>query len=473
MRVNKLLNTNFKNNHLVSLITDNSKECINNAVFVMHKINYKYLDEAIKKGAKTIISSDHLEVKEDVNLLIVKDTYKVIADALYKMNEKILKKYKFIGITGTNGKTTSSTLLYRYLRTLNYNVLLFGSNGIYMDDLCFETQNTTPSISKIYSFIISNYKKNLFSKFSYKNNYVIIECSSQGIRNNRVKNISFDVVGFTNITHDHLDYHKSVSDYVYSKALIFQYLKKSSKVLINSDDEHNDLLSSICPVEPISYGIKGNYSYIIKESSLQNNFYLILNNDQELELTTSLIGDFQIKNILLVYAILKELNINTEKFRHFIKETDNIPGRINYFEKDNKHFIVDYAHTSPAIKTVVEFVKKQNFRKIYIVIGFGGDREKEKRYEMGKYLTENTNLVVFTEDNNRTESFESIMNDVQKDIINTNYLVIPNRYEAIKHVIKLMEPNTILLLIGKGIEKTKVNKEFLTDEMMINKVIYD
>ena len=473
MRANKLLNVKFKNNHVVSLITDNSKECINNAVFVMHKINYKYLDEAIKKGAKTIIFNDHLEVKEDVNLLIVKDTYKVIADALYKMNEKILKKYKFIGITGTNGKTTTSTLLYRYLRTLNYNVLLFGSNGIYMDDLCFETQNTTPSISKIYSFIISNYKKNLFSKFSYKNNYVIIECSSQGIRNNRVKNISFDVVGFTNITHDHLDYHKSVSDYVYSKALIFQYLKKSSKVLIKSDDEHNGLLSSICPVEPISYGIKGNYSYIIKESSLQNNSYLILNKDQELELTTSLRGDFQIKNILLVYAILKELNINTEKFRNFIKETDNIPGRINYFEKDNKHFIVDYAHTSPAIKTVVEFVKKQNFRKIYIVIGFGGDREKEKRYEMGKYLTENTNLVVFTEDNNRTESFESIMKDVQKDIINTNYLVIPNRYEAIKHVIKLMEPNTILLLIGKGIEKTKVNKEFLTDEMMINKVIYD
>lgn len=473
MRANKLLNVKFKNNHVVSLITDNSKECINNAVFVMHKINYKYLDEAIRKGAKTIIFNDHLEVKEDVNLLIVKDTYKVIADALYLMHGKILKKYKFIGITGTNGKTTTSTLLYRYLRSLNYNVLLFGSNGIYMDDLCFETQNTTPSISKIYSFIISNYKKNLFSKFSNKNNYVIIECSSQGIRNHRVKNISFDVVGFTNITHDHLDYHKSVSDYVYSKALLFQYLKKSSKVLINNEDEHKDLLSSISPIEPIYYGIKGNYSYIIKASSLLKNSYSIIDKEQELEFSTSLIGDFQIKNILLVYSILKELNINIINFSKFIKETEHIPGRINYFVNDNKHFIVDYAHTSPAIKTIVEFVKKQNFKKIYIVVGFGGDREKEKRYEMGKYLTENTDLVIFTEDNNRSESFESIMKDVQRDILNTNYLVIPNRYEAIKHVIKLMEPNTILLLIGKGIEKTKVNDQFLTDEMMINKVIYD
>ena len=167
------------------------------------------------------------------------------------------------------------------------------------------------------------------------------------------------------------------------------------------------------------------------------------------------------------YRKFKSIDKYNESFRQVCDD------QYNYFEKDNKHFIVDYAHTSPAIKTVVEFVKKQNFKKIYIVIGFGGDREKEKRYEMGKYLTENTNLVVFTEDNNRTESFESIMKDVQKDIINTNYLVIPNRYEAIKHVIKLMEPNTILLLIGKGIEKTKVNKEFLTDEMMINKVIYD
>ncbi len=476
MKIKKLLNLNVINNHEVKKITDNSSECIENAIYIMHKNNEIYLKEALDKGAKTIVVNEKISIPSKntkINIIVVKNTYKELGKLLKKLYNRILKKYCFIGVTGTNGKTSTTTILYKYLRSLKNNVILIGSNGIYMNDLRFETKNTTPSLSTIYSFIVNNEKTRKYKKNNNFNKYVIIECSSQGIRNNRLYGLEFDIVGFTNITSDHLDYHNNISDYVFSKALLFHLIKPNGKILVNTSNCFYSLLESICPKDVIPYGIKGKYQYIIKETNLNKTNFYIRHKNKFNYIQSQLIGQFQVENILLSYSILSELNINNSKFNEFIKQLNNIPGRFEHYMIDNKEVIIDYAHTFAATQTTLDFILKNTSKELVVVVGSGGDRDRSKRSLIGKYVTDHVAKVIFTEDNNRTEEFSSIIKDITENVKKDNYEIIQNRFTAIEKAFNELLPNETLVVLGKGIEKTKINNEYFTDYEIIKKVAND
>ena len=466
MKISDLMDMKVNYNHIVKSVVDHSSKASINSVFVMHKYNHKYLEEALSLGSKTIISNVKIEVPTNVNNIIVQNTYKTLGNLLKKLYLDIINEYRIIGITGTNGKTSTTTIIYNYLKQLNIDSILIGSNGIFFDEEKIEINNTTPSLTEIYDAILIHSKK---QRKQIK--YLIIECSSQGIRNNRLFGLKFDAIGFTNITKDHLDFHKNTSDYVFSKALLFNSLKDNAKVIINKKNCYYELLESICPIDVISYGINGMYSYTIKDSNSLGSTFDILDSDNSVNLSTILLGEFQVENILLAYTILKKLNVEMKLFKQFIANFKNVPGRLTKYIIKDKIIYLDYGHTINAVEVVFEQLKKEN-KKIWTVTGCGGNRDKTKRPIIGEIATRESHYVIFTEDNNRGELFEDIVNDILAGVKINNYNVIQNRFEAIKFVIKNLKSDDVLLLLGKGIETTKTIYGNLNDIEMA-KVILD
>ncbi len=469
MKINKLLNTCFKNNHHVTKITDNSKECNEGCIFVVNAKNKLYLDEAINLGAKSFISEESLNLPDNLNNHVVDNVKLYQAKLLSKFYKKELEKYTIIGVTGTNGKTTTSTLVYQYLRYIQEDALLISSNGIFLDDLRFETFNTTPSIFTIYEFLVKNLKKNKFKNIKNNTHYLILECSSQGIRNLRVKYIPFDIVLFTNITTDHMDYHLNFSDYFYSKCLLLNNLKKDGLVITNKDQTNYKLISEITNTKCLTFGLSGNYTYQIIDSNLNNTIFEI---DNKLY-SSKLIGDYQIENIVGAYSVLNNLPVDRSKFKKFIHNLKPIEGRSNTYKIKNKNIIIDYAHTFPATKRIVDFIIDKIKTNLWIVVGSGGERDKTKRPLIGKYVTDKAYNVVFTEDNNRQESFESIIGDLIFDIKKTNYKIIQSRFSAIKYALDNSNDEDYILILGKGIEKTNVSGTYLTDLEIVQEILND
>lgn len=467
MRVNKLLKTKFKNNHRVSKITDNSKECVENSIFIVNNKNICYLSEAIQNGSKTFISEEKISLNTEYNILIVKDIKIYQAKILKEFYKKVVNKYKIIGVTGTNGKTSTSTYIYKYLRFINKDALLISSHGIYLDDLMFETTNTTPSIFKIYEFMAKNLVKNKFKINKNNIHYLILECSSQGIRELRLKYIPFDGLIITNITSDHLDYHLNYSDYFYSKCLLLNQLKEDGFVLVNSSNCNTKLIKEIANNKVYTFGGDGDYSFNIISTTLSNTIFEINNNLFE----TQVISDYQIENITATYGIISLLNIYTNSFKDFMLQIKQVPGRLTYYNIMKRNIIIDYAHTFSATSRTVEFINSKLKNNLWIVIGCGGDRDKTKRSLIGEYVTLNSKFVVFTEDNNRSEKFDSIISDITNTINTKNYTIIQNRYDAIFYALNNSKVDDYILIMGKGIEKTYINGNYYTDLEMVKEIL--
>ena len=467
MKVNKLLKTNYKNNHKVSKITDNSKDCINNSIFIVNNKNRCYLQEAINNGAKTFISENDLLINNKYNVLIVENVKLYQTEILKEFYKKIVRKYKIIGITGTNGKTSTSTYIYKYLRHIKEDALLISSNGIYLDDLTFKTVNTTPSIFKIYDFLEKNLKKNKFKKTKNNTHYLILECSSQGIRELRLKHIPLDGLVITNITSDHMDYHSNYSDYFYSKCLLLNQVKEDGFVLVNTTNCNTSLIKEISNNKVYTFGVNGNFNYKILSSTLSNTIFEINNRLME----TSIIGDFQIENITAAFGTISLLNFDTNGFVDFVHQLEQVPGRLKFYIVNNKNIIIDYAHTLAATSQTIEFIKSKVKNDLWVVIGCGGNRDKTKRPLIGEFVTLNSNFVIFTEDNNREEEFISIITDITKSITTHNYKIIENRFNAIKYALQNSNENDYILILGKGVEKTKINENYLTDYEIVKEII--
>lgn len=473
MRVNKLFNYKFKNNHIVTKITDNSIDCIFNSVFIVNGKNIEFLNDAITRGAKTIVSEFSLNLDFGLNNYIVDDVKIYQAKLLCKFYKKVIDQYTIIGITGTNGKTSTCNYVYNYLRLLQEDVLLISSNGIFLDGLKFETLNTTPSIYKIYEFMNKNLNKNMFTKKKHKKHYLILECSSQGIRNLRIKHIPLDIVLFTNITSDHLDYHLNISDYLFSKCLILNNLKPNGVVILNNNNEHSQLIKEISNNNYYIIGTGEKISYKIISSGLTNTIFELQDCSNFKLIETKLVGKFQIDNLLSAYAILKTLKLNLNGFREFCYDIEPVAGRFNYYQINKKHIVIDYAHTFSATSTIIDFVKEHFKNKLWIVVGCGGCRDRTKRSLIGEYTSMSSNYTIFTEDNNRSESFESIINDITSNISSENYIIIKNRYDAIKYALECSEEDDLILILGKGTEKTKIDNKYLTDYEMVCEILND
>jgi len=401
---------------------------------------HKYIEDAIINGATTIIAE---EGDYSVNTIIVKDTKKYLEEYLENNYYDEIKKLKLIGMTGTNGKTTTCYLIYQALNKIGIKCAYIGTLGFYLSDEKRKSNNTTPNLYELYNMLLECSRKDY--------EYVVMEVSSQGISMGRVNTLVFDYVIFSNLTQDHLDYHKTLEEYVLQKQKLFK-MTNDSFAIINNDDEYKDYF--LLDNKNITYGESDSDYKISNIKSSLDGSYFNLNNE---EYFTKLIGEYNIYNISIVIILLKLLNI--DNINEIIKNLDSPDGRMDIIKYNGNNIIIDYAHTPDAVEKIIKAVSKLDHNEIITLVGCGGNRDKTKRSIMGDIATKYSDYVVFTSDNPRFEKPKNILKDITCKLDKKNYRIVVNRKKAIKKSIQMLTKNDILLLLGKGHEDYQIIKD--------------
>lgn len=463
-------------NHDISIFTDESGKCQPLSVFYAIKgtncDGNNYIVDAIKKGAKTIICEKIPRNKIDkINYIKVKSPLDSYQDVLMHSIKNELKKIKIIGITGTNGKTTVATLTYGILKYLNISTMFIGTNGTYVynartkKELVINTPNTTPKLSIIVSLI----------KKHPKINFLIMEVSSEALKSNRVNKLLFDTVVFTNLGHDHLDSHHTISEYRNAKLKLFMLTKDNANAIINIDDKNAKYFLNYSKNKELNVKTYGILSGEIRGEILTlNKDYMmikIFSSNFEYIVGTNLIGSFNLLNILAALTIIETEKIPLNHILGFFEKQLSIDGRYEKHIINNRNVYIDYAHNPNAIKEFLKLISKIKEKgQIITVIGAGGQKDVKKRPKMGKYATFYSDRVIFTEDNSRNESVNEIINDLISDLTMTNYLIEYNREVAIKMAAKISKPNDYIILLGMGNDLYLNGK---TDLQMIKEVTWN
>lgn len=400
---------------------------------------HQYIPDAIKNGAEMIICEEGIY---DVPTLIVPDTRKYLIDYLKLNYYSKIEELKLIGVTGTNGKTTSCFLLYQALNKLGIKCAYIGTIGFYIDDKITDLNNTTPDILDLYEMLLRCVQDGV--------KYVAMEVSSHALDMCRVDGLEFDYAIFTNLTQDHLNYHKTMKKYAIAKQKLFKMLRKNGKSIVNIDDRYRRYFLSD---ESITYGFKP-CKYRISKYDIMNNEAIFTVNKDIYKI--KLLGKHNVHNMLNVITVLTDMKIDRNKIKAIVSELVAPPGRMDIIHYNDKAIIVDYAHTPDAVEKIIKAVREFAKSKIYTVVGCGGNRDKTKRPIMAKIATDLSDYVIFTSDNPRHEDPNEIINDMVDTLDNTNYEIEVNREKAIKKGIQKLTNNDILLLLGKGHETYQI-----------------
>ena len=435
-----------------------SRKVVSGDTFIaIREINgdgHKYIEDAIKNGATTVIVE---EGEYDVNTIVVNDTKKYLEEYLENNYYDKIKKIKLIGMTGTNGKTTTCYLIYQALNKLGIKCAYIGTLGFYTDKEKI-LNNTTPNLYEIYNMLLECVDKNY--------EYVVMEVSSQGLSMGRVNTLLFDYVIFSNLTQDHLDYHGTIDNYVLEKQKLFN-MTRNGVAIVNNDDKYKNYF--LLDNKNITYGkINSDYNINNIETTLDGTQFNL--NDEKY--ITNLIGEYNIYNLSIVIILLKCLNI--ENIYDVIKKLKAPNGRMDIVKYKSNNIVVDYAHTPDAIEKIIKEVSKINHNRVITIIGCGGNRDKTKRPIMGDIATNYSDFVIFTSDNPRYEKPKKILKDITCKLDNKNYKIIVNRKKAIKRGIQMLEKSDILLLLGKGHEDYQIikNKKYpFSDKNIVLKYI--
>lgn len=408
---------------------------------------HDYIASAIEKGATKVVVEKDVDV--NVEKEIVPSTKEYIKNKLVEMYSDGLKDLTIIGLTGTNGKTTTCYLTYQMLNKLGIKCAYLGTIGFYYDDVKMELPNTTPEILTVY--------KLLYEAKEHGCTHVVMEVSSQSLEEERVAGLTFKTIAFTNLTQDHLDFHKTMENYLNAKLKIFNYLEKNGTVITNIDDEYGKCFIKD-GYNTISLGYKDDANIKINEAHYTPTYTIIhFNyNEKDIEVKTNLTSKFNVYNYLTCYGILKSLNISDEEIINITKDTYPPKGRCEIIEVNGGVAVVDYAHTPDAVEKVINSFIELKTNKIITIVGCGGDRDPIKRPIMGSIACKLSDHVIFTNDNPRTEDPKNIMNDITKDLSYNNFEIIFDRKEAIYHGIESMEKGDILLILGKGHEDYQI-----------------
>jgi len=421
-------------------ITDDSREVKEGYLFVATKgfnvDHFDYIDDAINNGCSFIICDR--EIKNGFPHLVVdnvNDLYYELVSKFYDIN---LDDYSFIGITGTDGKTTTSSIVKRLINPIK-KCCYIGTNGAEIGDLKFDVHNTTPIVNELYE-VLSCAKNNNCCD-------VVMEVSSEALLHNRVKNIKYKIVGFTNITEDHLNVHKTLENYIECKKSLLNYLNDDGVVVVNGDDDNcKDIVSN----NIVKFGFDESNDCIIRlvEKSKLETIFEINYLDNTYKIHSPFTGNYNIYNVTMAFLICLHYGLSPEYLIDEISKLGVVKGRreeLNFGQ--NFEIILDYAHTLNGIKSVIESVDT-NKRKI-VVTGCAGGREKSKRKLIGDYILKNCNLAIFTMDDPRNEDVDSIIDDMVGDN-KTSYLRIIDRVEAINKAFELADSNSCVLILGKG-----------------------
>ena len=355
---------------------------------------------------------------------------------------------KLVGVTGTNGKTTVASLLYDLFKKAGFKVGLLSTVKILVNETEYKATHTTPDSLTI------NYYLHLMNLAGVE--YCFMEVSSHGIHQFRIEGLEFEGGIFTNLSHDHLDYHNTFAEYRDVKKRFFDTLSPKAFALVNIDDKNGLVMMQNTRARKFTYALKSYADY--RAQILENQFSGLLLKINDVEVWTKLIGNFNAYNLLAIYATADLLGLEQQEILMLLSELGSVSGRFQYLvSEENITAIVDYAHTPDALKNVLETINSIRTKNedLITVVGCGGDRDKTKRPKMGHIASELSTKVIFTSDNPRSEVPEAIIQDIEKGVEPQNYkktVSIVDRKQAIKTACQMAKPNDIILIAGKGHE---------------------
>lgn len=443
----------------VEAIFNDSREVKDNSMFICkrgYKVDgHNYYQEAINKGATVIVAEKQLDVDQDkAALVVVHDTKKAMAILGNKFYDYPSTKMQLFGVTGTNGKTTVSNLIHSILKKEGEASGLSGTIGVDLDGKIIKSENTTPDT------LIN--QKIMSQAVERKLDSMVLEVSSHGLTQGRLWGVDFDIVTFTNLTHEHLDYHQSMKEYGHAKGLLFSQLgsdlSKQKIVVLNKDDQWFEHYNSISPYEVISFGLRSNADFKAADVNYypSKTTFRLFSPEGEFDVETLLLGEFNVYNILAAFASLFAKGIPVSRLVEWIQEIPPTNGRM---EKVNHpaplSMYIDYAHTPDAIEKAIQSVLPFKENRLVFLVGTGGDRDDSIRPHMAEKASV-ADYVVLTINDQRFEDTDKILSSLKKGMKHENYVAIADRKEAIRHAVKVSEPGDILILAGKGQEDYQI-----------------
>jgi UDP-N-acetylmuramoyl-L-alanyl-D-glutamate--2,6-diaminopimelate ligase len=433
---------------------------------------HTYLTQVIQNGCQVIVVQELPEFTIDnCTVILVKDTLIALALASANFYDNPSSKLKLVGVTGTNGKTTTATLLHKAFSNLGYACGLLSTVVNKIGSLDIPSTHTTPDPVQL--------NKLLAEMVDFGCEYVFMEVSSHAIHQERIGGLHFTGAIFSNITHDHLDYHKTFSEYIKVKKRFFDQLDSTAFALTNCDDKNGMIMFQNTKARKCTYALKSPADFKVKV--LENQFSGMLLQINGKEVWTKLIGEFNAYNILAVYAVGILLDQDEQELLQVISSLESVSGRFQYIKSNSGiTAIIDYAHTPDALENVLSTIAaiRNKDEKVFTIVGCGGDRDSAKRPEMARIACEMSHQVILTSDNPRTEDPQVILNQMMEGVPVGKLgstLSIPDRAQAIKTAVAMAQPNDILLIAGKGHEKYQeiqgVKHDF--DDFEVTKNMFD
>lgn len=411
---------------------------------------HDYIKSAIEKGATTIIIEKDVEVPEDVTVVKLPNTRKNLSLLAINYFDNPASKLTMIGITGTKGKTTTSWMIKNILEEDGHKTGVIGTMGVFIGNTHYDTVNTTPE-----SYDIQKYLKEMVDD---KVEYAIMEVSSQALKVGRVEGLSFDYGVFTNLTKDHIGEgeHENMEDYIYSKSLLFQKCKHG---ILNIDDIHYEdmIKNSTCDIHTFGKNKKANLLIDNIKLLRKEHFIGLELNTKGIIEDTFLVntpGEFSAYNASSAILTTYLIGCKVENIKKALSKVA-VKGRVEIVPVSSKYsVIIDYAHNGVSMQSILETMRAYNPKRIVSLFGCGGNRSKERRYDMGEISGRLADFTIVTEDNSRYEDINDIMNDIEIGLKKTSgkYIKIPSRKDAIKYAIDNAKEGDIILLLGKGHE---------------------
>jgi UDP-N-acetylmuramoyl-L-alanyl-D-glutamate--2,6-diaminopimelate ligase len=424
--------------------------CVFVAIAGVASDGHSFIEQAIKGGAVAIICEQFPDqLQENITYVKVQNSAEALGYMACNYYDDPSEKIKVVAVTGTNGKTTAATLLYRMARKMGFKAGLLSTVENRVNNKIIPATHTTPDALSLNKLIDDMATEGC--------EFCFMEASSHALHQHRLTGVRLTGAIFTNITHDHLDYHKTFNEYIKAKKILFDTLPSSAFALVNNDDKHGEIMIQNCKARKKTYAVKSMADYKIKV--LENGFSGLHLSIQNNELYTKLIGGFNAYNLACVYATAIELGLNNLEVLTALSTLEAPEGRFQYLKTASGiTAIVDYAHTPDALKNVLATIKeiRTGNEQVITLVGCGGDRDKTKRPEMASITANFSDRVILTSDNPRSENPEEIISEMKAGLDPVQMkksLAITDRREAIKLACTLAQPGDIVLIAGKGHEK--------------------
>lgn len=431
----------------IDSLTINSEEKTDNGMYFCingTKVDgHDFAKQAVDNGAICLVVGRYLDIP--VTQILVDNVRKSMSQLSAEFYETKNSKMKFVGVTGTNGKTTTTFLIKEILSKLGKKVGLIGTEGVYIGNQYYPNDFTTPDPIQLHKIIKQMQESGC--------EYCVMEVSAHAIALNKIDDINFDVVALSNITQDHLDFFVNMENYIKCKASLFD-LSHAKAGVINTDAKYNKGIAKNSNLNIVRIGKDGDIEPLYNTPNSHGTTFSFNVEGFKHTSATNLIGDYNISNLIMAIAILRELGFDFSKTLPIIQNNEFIvPGRFNVLKTGtNFKVVIDYAHTPDGIKNILSSMKKLPHNRVITVFGCGGNRDKTKRGEMGDVAVDLSDYVIVTSDNPRNENPNSIIEDITRNQTAKNLIKITDRKSAIEYALSIAKPDDIVAILGKGAE---------------------